>query len=216
MKDATDRRTPDLIHGGLRIGYARVCTDDQNLDLQHDALKAAGCADIYSDKISGTKAQRPELDNALRALRRGDTLVVWRLDRLGGSLKHLVDLVIDLEKRGVALESLTESIDTKTATGRMVAQLFEVLAEFERNLISERTKAGIKAARARGRNGGRKQALSEKDLKELEILLSDPSVQVTDMAKRYGVSRTTLYRHVNWKAVKDRQLRRLMEEEAHG
>lgn len=215
MRDAADRQTPDLIHGGMRIGYARVSTDDQNLDLQHDALRAAGCADIYSDKISGTKTQRPELDNALRALRPGDTLVVWRLDRLGRSLKHLVDIVTDLDKRSVGLESLTESIDTKTATGRMVAQLFGVLAEFERNLISERTRPGIQATRARGRKGGRKPVLSENDLKELEILLADPAVQVSDMAKRYGVSRTTLYRHVDWTAVKARQLRNMMEDEAN-
>lgn len=211
MRDAQDHNTPDLIHGGMRIGYARVSTHDQNLDAQHDALQAAGCSRIYSDTISGATDRRPELDNALKALRTGDTLVVWRLDRLGRSMKHLVILITELEAQGVKLESLNESIDTSTSTGKLITHVFGMLAEFERNLISERTKAGLKAARARGRKGGRKPALTTKKVKEIETLLSDPNLDITvaDAAKQYGVARSTIYNHIDVEKIKKNRL--LME-----
>lgn len=179
-----------------KIGYARVSTDDQNLDLQRDALTKAGCVEIYEEKASGKSADRPELIQCLRALRTGDTFVVWRLDRLGRSLPDLVRIIADLEKRGVAVESLSEKIDTSSAAGRMVLHFFAMLAEYERNLIRERTRAGLDAARARGRRGGRAPKLDAKQIREIRALLRDPQVRVTDVAKRYGVSRATLYKHV--------------------
>ncbi|MCG7605414.1 recombinase family protein [Halomonas sp. MM17-34] len=204
----------------MRIGYARVSTDDQDLSLQRDALQQSGCAEIYADTISGTKTDRPELTNCLRALRQGDTLVVWRLDRLGRSLKHLVEIINDLEKRGVRLESLTESIDTSTASGRMIASIFATLAEYERNLIRERTIAGLKAARARGRKGGRKPVLGPKEKREIEALLLDPKITVKDVAERYGVSRNTIYQHIDVKAINEamnkKRIQQIMEEESHG
>ncbi|CAE6850625.1 DNA-invertase hin [Paraburkholderia aspalathi] len=179
-----------------KIGYARVSTDDQNLDLQRDALTKAGCVEIYEEKASGKSADRPELSQCLRALRAGDTFVVWRLDRLGRSLPDLVRIIADLEKREVAVESLSEKIDTSSAAGRMVLHFFAMLAEYERNLIRERTRAGLDAARARGRKGGRAPKLDTKQIREIRALLRDPQVRVTDVAKRYGVSRATLYKHV--------------------
>ncbi|EJL6704754.1 MULTISPECIES: recombinase family protein [Shewanella] len=180
-----------------RIGYARVSTDDQNLHLQRDALVAAGCEIIYEDKASGKSTARPELDNCLKALRPGDTLVVWRLDRLGRSLGDLVKVVTNLiDERGVGFLSLHEQIETNSASGKLIFHVFAALAEFERNLISERTKAGLDAARARGRKGGRKPKLAPKDIREIKVLLKDPSIPVSDVAKRFGVSRTTIYNSV--------------------
>lgn len=179
-----------------RIGYARVSTEDQDLALQLDALGRAGCQTIYQEKISGKSIERPELAQCLKALRAGDTLVVWRMDRLGRSLTHLVQTVADLEARGVAFESLTEKIETSSATGKLMFHVFAAMAEFERNLIRERTMAGLAAARARGRTGGRKPALDAQQMKEIQALLRDPSISVSEVAKRYGVSRNTIYRHV--------------------
>lgn len=179
-----------------RIGYARVSTDDQNLDLQRDALSRAGCSSIYEETASGKSFARIELDHCLRALRAGDTLVVWRLDRLGRSLPDLVKIVAELEHRGVGFESLQEKIETASASGKLVFHVFAALAEFERNLIRERTRAGLAAARARGRKGGRKPALDAKQIREIKALLRDPAIQVGDVAKRYGVSRSTIYKHV--------------------
>lgn len=179
-----------------RIGYARVSTEDQHLDLQRDALQQAGCGVIYEEAVSGKSVVRPELDQCRKALRSGDTLVVWRLDRLGRSLPDLVQIVADLERSGVSFESLTEKIETGSAAGKLVFHVFAALAEFERNLIRERTHAGLAAARARGRRGGRKPKLGEKQVREIRALLRDPEIQVADVARRYGVSRTTLYKHV--------------------
>src|SRR5918912_1558549 len=137
----------------MLIGYARVSTDDQNLDLQRDALQNAGCELIFDDMVSGTKAKRPGLEQALSHLRAGDTLVVWRLDRLGRSLKHLIDTVTDLQERGIGFKSLTESIDTTTSGGKLVFHIFGALAELRRGVIRERTQAGLQAARTRGRHG---------------------------------------------------------------
>lgn len=178
-----------------RIGYARVSTDDQHLDLQRDALKQAGCGLIYEEAASGKSAARPELEQCRKALRVGDTLVVWRLDRLGRSLPDLVHIVNDLEQRGVGFESLTEKIETGSAAGKLIFHVFAALAEFERGLIRERTHAGLTAARARGRVGGRKPKLGEKQVREIKALLRDPDIQVSEVARRYGVSRTTLYKY---------------------
>jgi DNA invertase Pin-like site-specific DNA recombinase len=179
-----------------RIGYARVSTEDQHLELQRDALQLAGCGVIYEEAASGKSAERPELEHCRKALRSGDTLVVWRLDRLGRSLPDLVHIVAELERNGVSFESLTEKIETGSAAGKLVLHVFAALAEFERSLIRERTRAGLAAARARGRSGGRKPKLGEKQVREIKALLRDPKIQVADVARRYGVSRTTLYTHV--------------------
>jgi DNA invertase Pin-like site-specific DNA recombinase len=180
----------------MRIGYARVSTAEQNLDLQLDALKAAECKRIYEEHVGGKNAERAELVNCLKALRAGDVLVVWRLDRLGRSLPDLVRVAGELEHRQIGLESLTEKIETVSSTGKLVFHVFAALAEFERNVIRERTMAGLKAARARGRLGGRPEKLSIKDKQQIRVLLKDPAVRVKDIAKRFGVSVATLYKHV--------------------
>lgn len=178
-----------------RIGYARVSTDDQNLDLQRDALRLSGIQMIYEEMASGKASDRPELDHCLKALRTGDTLVVWRLDRLGRSLSDLVRIVTELEDRGIGFESITEKIETTSAAGKLVFHVFAALAEFERNLIRERTRAGLVAARARGRAGGRKPKLNAKQIRQIKTLLRDPNTSVTEVARDYGVSRTTIYKH---------------------
>ena len=181
---------------GHLLGYARVSTTDQDAALQIDALTAAGCYRVFVDTISGSLDHRPELEKLMDQLRPGDTLVVWRLDRLGRSLPDLVQIVAELESAGVGFESLTERIETSSAAGKLVFHVFAALAEFERNVIRERTHAGLAAARARGRKGGRKPALDEKQIREIKALLRDPEIQVSDVAKRYGVSRATVYKHV--------------------
>jgi DNA invertase Pin-like site-specific DNA recombinase len=182
---------------GKYIGYARVSTDDQNLDLQRDALIKAGCGVIYEETASGKNTLRSELEHCRKALREGDTLVVWRLDRLGRSLPDLVNIVSELEQAGISFESITEKIETGSAAGKLIFHVFAALAEFERNVIRERTHAGLAAARARGRKGGRRPVLNEKQLREIRLLLSDPLNQVTDIAKRYGVSRATIYKYLS-------------------
>ena len=179
-----------------RIGYARVSTEDQHLDLQRHALQQSGCHVIYEEAASGKNAERLELEQCSKALRTGDTLVVWRLDRLGRSLPDLVQIVADLERSGISFESLTEKIKIESAAGKLVFHVSAALAEFERSLIPERTHAGLAAARARGRSDGRKPKLGEKQVREIKSLLRDPDIQVADVARRYGVSRTTLYKHV--------------------
>src|ERR687885_1152253 len=148
----------------MLIGYARVSTTEQNLDLQRDAVQKAGCEQIYTDQVSGTKARRPGLEQALSHLRPGDTLVVWRLDRLGRSLRHLIDTVTSLAEQGIGFKSLQESIDTTTSGGKLVFHIFGALAEFEREIIREHTNAGLQAARARGRHGGPKHKLTPKQV----------------------------------------------------
>lgn len=181
----------------MLIGYARVSTGDQNLDLQMDALKAAGCDKVFTDKFSGTKDDRPGLSEALEFARSGDTLVVWRLDRLGRSLSHLIQTTTGLEARNTGFRSLQEGIDTTTSGGKLVFHIFGALAEFERSLIRERTNAGLKAARARGRNGGRPKALTPHEIKMAGRMLTAPDTTVADIAKHFGVSRSTLYRLLN-------------------
>ena len=183
----------------MLIGYARVSTDDQNLDLQRDALKKAGCEQIFTDRVSGTKANRPGLEDALSHLRSGDTLVVWRLDRLGRSLTHLIATVTELQELGVGFKSLTESIDTTTSGGRLVFNIFASLAEFEREIIRERTNAGLKAARARGRNGGRPKKLSQKQIQMLQHLAADKKHSVKEICQTLGIGRTAFYRYLETK-----------------
>jgi DNA invertase Pin-like site-specific DNA recombinase len=178
----------------MRVGYARVSTDDQMLDLQMDALEAAGCEQIYKEQASGKSANRIELENCLKAMRSGDVLTVWRLDRLGRSLADLIKIVSTLEGQGIGFESLTEKIDTTSSTGKLVFHLFGALSEFERNLIRERTNAGLKAARARGKVGGRPRRLSAKDREMVATLMADKKNNVGEIAARFGVSRATLYR----------------------
>ena len=180
----------------MLIGYARVSTDDQNLDLQRDALTLAGCPKLYEDKDSGAKAERPGLLMALEMLRQGDILVVWRLDRLGRSLKDLIALVEKLENRGIALKSLQENIDTSNSGGKLIFHLFGALAEFERNLIRERTQAGLSAARARGRTGGRPKAL-DSNKRQLAIrLYRERGHSIEELCRMMGISKPTLYSYL--------------------
>lgn len=180
----------------MLIGYARVSKLDQNLDLQKDALLQEGCEKICTDMVSGAKAARDGLSEALDFLRAGDTLVVWKLDRLGRSLKHLIEVVTDLEKREIGFRSLQESIDTTTRGGELIFHVFGALAEFERDLIRERTQAGLAAARARGRRGGRKRVLTDKQIAMAAALMQDPKTSVAEVCKTFNVSKATLYRHV--------------------
>jgi DNA invertase Pin-like site-specific DNA recombinase len=180
----------------MLVGYARVSTQDQNPALQLDALKAAGCEKVFVEKASGAQRDRPELLAALDYLRAGDSLVVWKLDRLARSLKQLIETVELLESRSIGLRSLTEAIDTTTAGGKLVFHVFGALAEFERSIIRERTKAGLDAARARGKKGGRPPALVAKDLAAAKAMLSDPEITMEEVAKRLKVAPSTLYRHM--------------------
>jgi DNA invertase Pin-like site-specific DNA recombinase len=175
----------------MRIGYARVSTQDQSPNLQTDALQKAGCNEIFTESQSAAK-ERPQLEQCLRMLRDGDILVVWRLDRLGRSLKDLVDIISALEKRGVGFQSITESIDTSNTGGKLVFHIFGALAEFEHALIRERTKAGLAAARARGRKGGRRPKLTKADVKKAAAMLRDPTVTKTEVSEHFGVTRMTL------------------------
>jgi len=179
----------------MRIGYVRVSTDHQTLDRQRNVLKRAKCRKIYEEHASGKNTTRPELEACLKSLRTGDTLVVWRLDRLGRSLSDLIRLTTELRSRRVDFESLTEKIETGSSTGKHVIHVFAALADFEHNLIRERTLAGLKAARARGRQGGRPRKLQPKELKTIRALLKTAEVSVQEIATRFGVSRSTLYRN---------------------
>jgi DNA invertase Pin-like site-specific DNA recombinase len=195
---------PSLITSSLNMsfemlfGYARVSTDDQKLDLQHDALIHAGVERerIFEDKLSGMRADRPGLASVLKAVREGDTLVIWRLDRLGRSLKELIAMADELKRRGVQLRSVTEGIDTTTIGGELLFHLFGAIAQFERNLIRERTRAGLASARAKGKVGGRPPAMKAKDIAMAKALLSDPDITVKEVAGRLGVPVGTLYRHL--------------------
>ena len=179
----------------MLIGYARVSTQDQNLDMQRDALIKAGCPKVFDDKVSGTRAERPGLAKALEMLRDGDTLVVWKLDRLGRSVKQLVDLVGELHKQGVQFKSLTDSIDTGTPSGRFFFHVMASLAEMERELIVERTRAGLDVARQLGRKGGRKPKMTDSKIASAKKLLPS-GIPPRDVAKDLGVSVPTLYRWI--------------------
>jgi DNA invertase Pin-like site-specific DNA recombinase len=180
------------------IGYARVSTQDQHLHLQQDALKSAGCLKIFTDTISGARHERKGLEEALSFLREGDILVVWRLDRLGRSLKDLIERLTELHNRNIGFKSLTESIDTTTSGGKLIFHIFGALAEFERDIIRERTNAGLTAARARGKKGGRpKSPLSEeKKLQMAKRMYDDKSIPVRDIYRGLNIARSTFYKYV--------------------
>jgi DNA invertase Pin-like site-specific DNA recombinase len=186
----------------MRIGYARVSIADQNPDLQEDALQKAGCEKIFRDIASGTVDSRKGLSEAIEYARDGDTLVVWKLDRLGRSLKHLIETVNTLAGRKVGFQSLRESMDTTTSGGKLVFHVFGALAEFERELIRERTQAGLRAARARGRNGGRPRKLDARKITITRALLDNPNANVTDVCDTLHVTRGKLYRHLEKSAGK--------------
>ena len=189
----------------MQIGYARVSTDEQSTRLQLDALASAGCERVFSEQASGAASGRPVLTDAISHLRCGDTLVVWRLDRLGRSLPHLIEVVRRLEEDGVGLRSLTEGIDTTTPNGRLVFHLFGALAQFERELIRERTRAGLAAARARGRKGGRPPKLSPEKLRMAKKLLNDPESTVSEVARTLGVHRSTLHKALRPSSLQDQR-----------
>ena len=181
----------------MQVGYARVSTHDQHLVMQHDALKSVGCEDIYSDIASGAKTDRPGLEQAISFLREGDVLVVWKLDRLGRSLQHLIQTIQSLNNRGIGFKSLQENIDTTTSGGKLVFHFFSALAEFERDLIRDRTNAGLKAARARGRLGGRPPLLDDKQIDRLVKLYDERRTSVTELCNMFGISKPSLYNYIN-------------------
>ena len=176
----------------MKIGYARVSTNDQDTHLQIDALTSAGCELIYQEKQSGAKKDRPELQQCLKSLREGDVLIVWKLDRLGRSLQHLIEVVNDLEVRNIGFQSITENIDTTSSTGKLIFHIFGSLAEFERGLIRDRVKAGLEAAKKRGKKFGRPDALDDR-AKEMAVAMFNGGAPKIDIAKHFGVTRQTIY-----------------------
>ncbi len=180
----------------MKIGYARISTADQNLDLQADALKVVGCEKIFQDIASGAKDERKGLADAIEFARDGDILIVWKLDRLGRSLKHLIETVNQLHEKGVGFASVQESIDTTTSGGKLIFHVFGALAEFERELIRERTNAGLKAARARGKTGGRKEKLTLQQVEMARAMVNDPNISIGAICETFKISKPTLYRYV--------------------
>src|SRR5205807_5392311 len=186
----------------MLIGYARVSTSDQTLNLQKDALEKIGCSKIFTDIMSGSTTERQGLDEALSFVREGDTLVVWRLDRLGRSLKHLIETITSLNNRKIGFKSITENIDTTTSGGKLIFHIFGALAEFERDIIRERTQAGLQAARARGRKGGRPKAKTLNTAKKVALaqsLYDDKNNTIVEICKTLNISRATLYRYIQTK-----------------
>lgn len=183
----------------MLIGYARISTGEQRLDLQLDALKRAGCQRVFEDQASGGRTTRPGLDAARSHLRTGDTLVVWKLDRLGRTVRQLVDMVASLQSQGIQFVSITDGIDTSTPAGRFFFHVMAALAEMERDLIRERTKAGLSAAKARGRLGGRRPKLTAQQISHAKRLLADPTTTGAEVAETFGIARSTLYRSVGRK-----------------
>jgi DNA invertase Pin-like site-specific DNA recombinase len=180
----------------MLIGYARISTNEQNLNLQTDALTKAGCEKIFTDTASGAKSDRTGLTEAINFMRKGDTLCVWKLDRLGRSLKHLIETVLALQALGKGFCSLQENIDTTTSGGKLFFHIFGALAEFERDIIRERTRAGLASARSRGRLGGRPSIMNSKKLKMATSLYADGETQVGEICETLGISRATFYRHL--------------------
>ena len=178
------------------IGYARVSTVDQHLNMQEDALRSAGCEKVYTDVVSGAKTARPGLNSALSHLRKGDTLVVWRLDRLGRSLAHLIQTIKELSEKEIGFKSLQESIDTTTSGGQLIFHIFGALAQFERELIRERTNAGLKAARVRGRLGGRPAQLNKQEIRKLKRHYTKGDLSVMEICKLFNITKPTLYRYL--------------------
>jgi len=196
----------------MKIGYARVSTKDQSVLMQVEALKEAGCTKIHEEIVSGAKTARPVLDEIMRNLREGDTLVIWKLDRLGRNLAHLIHLTNTLMEKKVGLISLNDPIDTTTAQGRLVFGIFASLAEFERELIRERTQAGLKSARARGRKGGRPKGLTQEAIEKAtiaEALYKNGSIPVKKIAEQLGISKTTLYLYLRHREVRIGQVAEL-------
>ena len=188
----------------MKIGYARVSTPEQSFDLQIDALKKAGSQKIYKEVVSGAKAERPVLDELLKNVRPGDIVIIWKLDRLGRSLKHLIEFVNEMINKGVDLQSINDPIDTTTAQGRLSFNLFACLAEFERDIIRERTQAGLSAARARGRKGGRPKGLSqeaESTACAAETLYREGKLSVQQVADKLGISKSTLYSYLRYRGI---------------
>src|SRR5438046_1701739 len=186
----------------MYVGYARVSTQDQTLDLQKDALEKIGCSKIFTDTASGAKEERKGLDEALAYVREGDTLVVWRLDRLGRSLKHLIETITNLNNRKIGFKSIQENIDTTTSGGKLIFHIFGALAEFERDIIKERTQAGLQAARARGRLGGRPKVTTLNTPKKVALaqsLYDDKNNTIEEICKTLNISRATLYRYITVK-----------------
>jgi DNA invertase Pin-like site-specific DNA recombinase len=181
----------------MLVGYARVSTQDQKLQLQYDALKEAKCERIFEDKASGAKAARLGLTEALEFMRPEDTLVIWKLSRLGRSIKQLIETVQTMQDKGIELQSLNENIDTRTATGKLLFHIVAAFAQFERDNMIENTKAGLEAARARGKKGGRKPVLEGKKLAQAKVLRADPTLPIADICKTLGISRATLYRYTS-------------------
>jgi len=196
----------------MKIGYARVSTQGQQVDLQMDALQKAGCELIFQEIVSGAKADRPELAKMRAQLRQGDTVCIYKLDRLGRSMKHLLELVDEFQQKGVGLLSLTDAIDSSTAQGRLVLNLFASLAEFERDLIRERTQAGLISARARGRKGGRQKGLSpegEKNARLAEMYYKEGLLGVNLIAKKLAISKVTFYKYLRHRGVEIRSKQEL-------
>lgn len=189
----------------MKIGYARVSTKEQNLSMQMDALEKEGCKQIFQEKISGAKADRPELRKMIDQLRAGDLIITWKLDRMGRSLRDLVNLMNEIQEKGAGLKSLHDSIDTSTPQGKLTFHLFASLAEFERDIIRERTKAGLEAARARGRKGGRPKGLS-KEAKDkamiAETLYTQGEKSITEICKHLNIARSTLYKYLRYRSVR--------------
>lgn len=180
----------------MKIGYARVSTVDQHLHMQEDALKSAGCEEIYRDVVSGVKSDRPGLNDALAFAREGDTIVVWKLDRLGRSVQHLIQTITELNKKKIGFKSLQENIDTLTSGGKLIFHIFSALAEFERDLIRERTDAGLKAARARGRMGGRPPMLDNRQINRMIEMYNEQKNTVAEICKIYDISRPSFYNYL--------------------
>ena len=188
-----------LMRLSMKIGYARVSTIDQNLDLQLDALKKAGCEKIYQEKISGIAKNRPELDKMISILRTGDEILVWRLDRLGRSLKHIIDLVLNFNNKGIVIRGISDGVDTSTSSGRLFLNIMASLAEYERELIRERTNAGLQIARSRGKKGGRPKGFTKETAAKLLIMRSvykDKNKTPEEIYKPLGLTRATFYRYI--------------------
>ncbi len=180
----------------MLIGYSRISTPSQKLDLQNDELKKAGCEKIFSDVVSGAKTEREGLNQALKYLRKDDILVIWKLDRLGRSLKHLIKIVEELNENGIGFKSLQENIDTTTGTGKLIFHIFGALAEFEKDIIRERTIAGLKAARARGRKGGRPKKMNDKKIEMAQAMYDKKTIPIMDICRKLEISKVTFYRYI--------------------
>lgn len=187
----------------MKVGYARVSTVDQHLRMQEDALKSAGCKEIFQDIASGAKTARPGLEDALAYVREGDTIVVWKLDRLGRSIQHLIQTVKNLSNKNIGFQSLQENIDTTTSSGKLIFHIFSALAEFEKDLIAERTKAGLKAARVRGKMGGRPPLLDNRQINRMIEMYDEGKNTVAEICKIYDISRPSFYNYLKRKKIQE-------------